>query len=295
MLFDNDDGKQDWKKGRLSIHRYYAVNYPFYEMDPHVHMEWEIMYVVYGRCKVTCIREEKERDYDMREGEYIMIRGGIPHALHVERDCPCRVLNLEGRLEQQEEETYLKQLAAQESVRVFLKTAGETVQRKDDGSLHDILKAVIREEREGSADGGQRLMEDFLLGQMVLILSRQWAYGRRKQGGSLHCRKAQIYMEENFDQEITIGDIAEAAGISEGYLQRCYRQERGHTILEEILALRIEKAKMLLEYSNLPVVEVAVNAGFNSRQHFSASFRQLTGCTPMKWRKSKGNWKAQGV
>ena len=61
---------------------------------------------------------------------------------------------------------------------------------------------------------------------------------------------------------------------------------------DEILRLRIEKAKMLLENSTLPIVDIAVNVGFNSRQHFCAMFGRIAGCSPMMWRKQKGNFSA---
>lgn len=236
MILDNPGKKRkDYRDLGLQIFRYYAINYPFFEMDFHSHEEWEIMYVVHGRCRITCVEEERERDYDLREGEYILTGGEVRHKLHVERNMPCRILNLEGRMEAMENAGYLEWLEKE-----------------------PVFQAFCRDR--------------------AVVMS-----------GNIYIRKAQEYLEEYFDQEIAISHVAEAAGVSEGYLQRLFKKETDSTIMDEILRLRVEKAKLLLENSTLPVIDIAVNVGFNSRQHFTAMFRQLTGSTPMEWRTRRGN------
>ena len=293
MIFDNEEKQKiNLKRTQLNIYRFYAVNYPFYEMKLHIHDEWEIMYVVRGKCRVTCLTEGEEKTYELREGGYILIRGGIPHALTVEKACPCRILNLEGRMENTDDTGCMFLLRSEEVFKAFLSDPAKVQKGSDDGSLHNILKALIRELKQ-SKDfflTDKNPMLGLLLGQFVLLIARQRMQAKEnKSGRSVYSKKAQMFIEENFDREITASEIARAVGISEGYLQRLYKKENGFSMTEEILRLRIEKAKMLLENSTLPIVDIAVNVGFNSRQHFCAMFGRIAGCSPMVWRKQKGN------
>ena len=279
-----------YEKYRMKIERYYAVNYPFYTMDFHTHSEWEIMYVAYGRAKISCMEEAGEKIYELREGEYILIEGNIPHKLTVEKETPCRMLNLEGRELRDKEVSFFQSLTREERMRSFLEQESSVIAGRDDGRLHETLSELIRELKERKRKKEASLLADLLMVQMLIHLKRQWTERKINEGNiSFYIRRAQEYLEENFDSDITVAQVAEAVNLSEGYLQRLYKRERGISLMDKVLWMRIEKAKLLLENSTLPVIDVAVAAGFNSRQHFSSTFTRLVGCSPAAWRKSKGN------
>ncbi|MBQ2935432.1 MAG: AraC family ligand binding domain-containing protein [Lachnospiraceae bacterium] len=128
-----------YEKYRMKIERYYAVNYPFYTMDFHTHSEWEIMYVAYGRAKIFCMEEAGEKIYELREGEYILIEGNIPHKLTVEKETPCRMLNLEGRELRDKEVSFFQSLTKEEGMRSFLEQESSVIAGRDDGRLHEPL------------------------------------------------------------------------------------------------------------------------------------------------------------
>lgn len=282
--------ENNYKKYQTKIERYYAVNYPFYTMDFHAHSEWEIMYVAYGRAKISCMEKDEEKTYELREGEYILIAGNVPHRLTVEKENPCRMLNLEGRELQCKDTSSFQILLREEGMKSFLEQESKVVAGRDDGRLHETLSELIRELKKSKHGKEASLLSDLLMGQMLIHLKRQWTERQKNEGNvSFYIKQAQEYLEENFDREITIAKIAGAVNLSEGYLQRLYKKEKGISVMDKVLQLRVEKAKLLLENSTLPVIDVAIAAGFNSRQHFSATFSRLAGCSPADWRKSKGN------
>ena len=282
--------ENDYKKYQMKIERYYAVNYPFYTMDFHAHSEWEIMYVAYGRAKISCMENGEEKIYELREGEYILIAGNMLHRLTVEKENPCRMLNLEGREHQCKEASSFQILLREEGMKSFLEQESIVITGQDDGRLHETLSELIRELKKNKRKKEPSLLADLLIGQMLIHLKRQWGEQQRNEGNvSFYIKQVQKYLEENFDSDITVAQIAEAVNLSEGYLQRLYKKEQGISLMDKVLKLRIEKAKLLLENSTLPVIDVAVASGFNSRQHFSANFTRLVGCSHMDWRKSKGN------
>jgi AraC-like DNA-binding protein len=108
-----------------------------------------------------------------------------------------------------------------------------------------------------------------------------------------YTKHALNYIAQNYDQEISVDDIAAAVGISKAHLQRTFRQSEGCTIVEAINRLRLDKAKLLLEASYSSVVEVAHEVGFSSRQYFTDLFTRSVGVSPARYRKhQRGNMAA---
>ena len=89
------------------------------------------------------------------------------------------------------------------------------------------------------------------------------------------------HLEENYtDPELSIGEIAQASGISEVYFRRLF-DEIYHTPPSQYLRnIRIEKAKGLLIGDYTSIEDIAHAVGFASIYHFCKTFRQLTGQTP---------------
>jgi len=290
MFFEQEKGAANtYRQKWFRIYRYYAINYHYYEMEMHTHEEWELMYVVHGNCKILYIEDGKERDYHLRSGEYILLKGNTAHSLFVEKGRTCRILNLEGKLEKTNGRFCVEMLEKDAETRNFAQQSRSVILGKDDGRLHDIVTALLEELRSDSGLKANKrgTMQELLLGQFYITIARQ--NGRDGSAGRVeYIRKAQRFIENHYDQEIGIADVAEETGLSEGYLQRLYKAEKGISIMEEVIRLRIENAKLLLEISTLPVVDVAVQTGFNSRQHFSATFKKTVGCSPAEWRKMRG-------
>jgi len=59
---------------------------------------------------------------------------------------------------------------------------------------------------------------------------------------------------------------------------------RGHTIIEEITRLRLERVKRLLVETELPIKEIAANSGYNDDAQLCTSFRKVEGLTPGAYR-----------
>jgi AraC-like DNA-binding protein/ligand-binding sensor protein len=99
-------------------------------------------------------------------------------------------------------------------------------------------------------------------------------------------KKAIIYMNNNFQGEITLNETARHLFISPSYFSTLFKKETNTTFSAYITELRIKHAKHLLAETALPLVDVAITAGFDSQQYFSAVFKKVTGLTPGKFRRS---------
>ena len=99
-------------------------------------------------------------------------------------------------------------------------------------------------------------------------------------------RDAVLYIESRFDESITLPDIAKAAGMNHTTLTALMKEELGLTAIEYLMKYRITVAEKQLEFTSVPIKDIANMTGFKTVQHFSRVFKSQTGATPAEFRKS---------
>ena len=99
-------------------------------------------------------------------------------------------------------------------------------------------------------------------------------------------RDAVLYIENRFDESITLPDIAKAAGMNHTTLTALMKEELGLTAIEYLMKYRITVAKKQLEFTSVPIKDIANMTGFKTVQHFSRVFKSQTDATPAEFRKS---------
>ena len=97
-------------------------------------------------------------------------------------------------------------------------------------------------------------------------------------------RRACEYVHAHFEEQLTLAQVARAAGVHPVYLGHIFRQEFGETLGEYLNRVRVRVAAGRLANSELPLSTIAVDAGFYDQSHFTRIFRQLTGATPGAFR-----------
>ena len=98
-------------------------------------------------------------------------------------------------------------------------------------------------------------------------------------------RDAVLYIESRFDESITLPDIAKAAGMNHTTLTALMKEELGLTAIEYLMKYRITVAKKQLEFTSVPIKDIANMTGFKTVQHFSRVFKAQTGAAPAEFRK----------
>ncbi len=93
------------------------------------------------------------------------------------------------------------------------------------------------------------------------------------------------YISHRTDQEITLDELTDIANLSKYYLCRLFKKAYGTTPIQFHTVLRLEKAKQLIQLTNLPLTEIADKLGFQSIYAFSRAFRKLENVSPSFYRK----------
>jgi AraC family transcriptional regulator of adaptative response / DNA-3-methyladenine glycosylase II len=84
-----------------------------------------------------------------------------------------------------------------------------------------------------------------------------------------------------------VDDLADRLGVGARHLTRLFAKHIGASPLQTAQTLRIGRAKKLLDTTELPITEVAFQAGFGSVRQFNATFSKLYGRAPSSIRRPK--------
>lgn len=93
-------------------------------------------------------------------------------------------------------------------------------------------------------------------------------------------RNIQLFMEENFDKPLTVEDYAYLTGRSESTFRREFKERYGTSPRQWLISKRLEKAKQLLQTSNMSVTEISLEIGYENISHFIKEFKKQYGFTP---------------
>lgn len=312
------------------ITAYYFKQWNEMHMAFHRHDSTEIMYIISGVCRVEVRsgsakgNSSKVDGVSLKKGEFILIDANVPHRLIVEKDSPCRMLNIEFRFSAcQGSYPSLRQYLEDsgDSVTVMTASPFDYIVMRDPEDIYYTLKSLVLEldrigheasaARNGKGERGRsRRSEDprgleagmqqhgrFVQGQaMVRLLFAQLliSLGRLRQEHSTsgqqeydhYVKQCLNYLHENYDQDIRVQDVAEIVNLHPGYLQRIFKNHTGETLMQYLTRLRMDKASMLLLHTDIPVADIADYVGIGSRQYFHALFKKHTGFTPVLYRNS---------
>jgi AraC family transcriptional regulator len=154
------------------------------------------------------------------------------------------------------------------------------------------LRETMRKLHGALARGGE---SDALYLESLCVLSAmemgRYAEGRPAAGSaqsdtaeSTRVSRTQELIEASLSREISLGELAIAAGLSRFHFLRSFKRSTGETPYQYVLRRRIETAQTMLRERALSVEAIATAVGFSSSTRFIRAFRLKTGVTPGTYR-----------
>lgn len=143
-------------------------------------------------------------------------------------------------------------------------------QEKRNSSYESVLESILKIflincAREAQSEGINTLVADH----------SRW-------GGM---EKIRMKLENEFTENHTLAELADSVNISEGHLCRQFKLYTSLSPFEYLVKRRIQAAMQMLRNSDLKIMAIAFNAGFQDLGYFNKKFKQLCGCSPREYRK----------
>lgn len=96
--------------------------------------------------------------------------------------------------------------------------------------------------------------------------------------------RALQYLEEYYNQDLSLENVAQQVFVSPGYLSTLFKQELQKNFVDCLHEIRIEKAKAMLKNPGSKIYEIALKTGYKDEKYFSQIFKKITGMTPNQYR-----------
>ena len=110
---------------------------------------------------------------------------------------------------------------------------------------------------------------------------------RMKQDGSIrdfYIKEALSFIEQNFQNDISIEDIAACCGLNRSYFGKIFHDTIGRSPQEFLISYRMTKAAELLKITALSIADIGNAVGYPNQLHFSRAFKNVYGMSPRNWR-----------
>ena len=99
-------------------------------------------------------------------------------------------------------------------------------------------------------------------------------------------KNALLYMQDNYNEDISLDDIAKAAMTSRSELCKSFKRTLDTSPKEFLIQYRIRQSTILLENPDLRISDISEMTGFSSPSHYGSAFLKHMGCTPLQYRKN---------
>ena len=268
-----------------TIERFHDTSW---SMEPNLHEYFEMVYIKKGHA----VFEISGQPVSIGPNDIIIIKPRQFHKFSVKSEQGCEFIVLNFKFENKMKEEY-----SEVSLHDFLnfvsnKESGPFISLKvsQKNEIITLLNRILRERQ--NEDIGSEFLNHLLVLELFVLISRalkmEWESSIQDKSPKLKelIHISVKYIHNNFERDISLGDIARFVFLSPSYFTRAFKEEMGISPISYLLKVRIERAKELLGDTELKISDIALNVGFSNQQRFNEIFKKYTHMTPLQYRKT---------
>jgi AraC-like DNA-binding protein/quercetin dioxygenase-like cupin family protein len=249
--------------------------------DAHYHDEMEFLVIYEGEIRCTA----DGKDYTAKGGDIVFIASGTPHETTSLSD------PLISALIQFRESDFLNneiRKIVKYSQR-FAELGSESIRVLNSPGLFATLDDIIKESQQ--KDSAYEIMIRSSVYKTLGILYRE---GILSDGEQMYktdsvqkILPALTYINEKYNENITLSDASSLLGFEESYFCRIFKSAVGATFTEYLNFVRICKAEKMLARSRDSILDISAAVGFSSVSYFNRIFKRYKNCSPRYYRTAK--------
>ncbi len=257
----------------------------FLNVPMHWHSEFELNYITDGKGDFIC----GDKKFTAKKGDLLILPPNVLHAAYPYPDC-CLVYHALV--------FHPNMLGANSSDRCSAECIRPVINGRfeinnpirPDSVSYPHLKASMEQIFSCALSDSPRqdlLLKSELLRLFWLLENDELLICKKphKTSQSEIIRPALCYMAENYQEAVTLDQLAALAHLSKSYFMGCFKKAVGVGAMEHLAQLRINASCDFLSSTDMPVADIAFHCGYNNLSNFNRHFKRLVGCPPLEYRK----------
>jgi AraC-like DNA-binding protein/mannose-6-phosphate isomerase-like protein (cupin superfamily) len=237
----------------------------------HFHEHYVIGFIESGQRKLSC----KNKAYQVGPGDLLLFNPYDNHFCEQidEKPLDYRCLNIKPEIMR----GVVCEITGKQDTLIFKQPV--VCRCEQVKALKELHQMVMQEEKEFNKE--EALL--FLIEQLIEEYGN-WESDGDQQEVNDDIETICAYLEEHYQERITLADLCALTGCGKYYLVRAFTKTKGITPYRYLETVRINQAKQLLE-KGLEPLETAHQTGFSDQSHFSNFFKEFIGITPKQYQK----------
>ncbi|MGP3777340.1 response regulator transcription factor [Halanaerobium saccharolyticum] len=151
-----------------------------------------------------------------------------------------------------------------------------------DYEAEDLME-IIDKERIENLNYGEIKEVEIILKEFLLRLHDLISFTPGEKNAEI-ISEMKAYIAENYQDGITLSELARKFNLSTGHLSNLFHEESGESFSDYLNMIRLNKAKELLKTTDDKIYQIADQLGFNDAYYFSSWFKKLVGASPTTYR-----------
>ncbi|MBH1940039.1 AraC family transcriptional regulator [Mobilitalea sibirica] len=279
MAFDYDLTYNDFNPTVFYVSKIKMTNDGVY----HDHDFTELAYILSGKGKYLI----EGKEYDVEAGDLVICNPGVKHTHIVTNTKEPTIEFIAGFTD-----FHFKNMAANS---IELKNGGciihTSAELKQELSMHCYSMIA---EKEGCKVGKYFMFKTHLMQMLLLVMREMVDNENPEQKGcnfesynkSYAVNRIITYLNENFDQKISLEQIAHNMYLSPVYISKIFKEETGESPINYLIKIRLDKAReILLSGESGSIKSIATQVGYDDVYHFSKLFKKYYGISPLYYKK----------
>jgi two-component system response regulator YesN len=145
------------------------------------------------------------------------------------------------------------------------------------------LMDIINKDKMEEIDFGDLKAVEIILKEFLLRLHDLISFNPDDKNKEM-ISEMKEYIAENYQEGITLSEMARKFNLSSGHLSNLFHEETGESFSDYLNMLRLNKAKEFLKTTDDKIYQIADQLGFNDAYYFSSWFKKLVGASPTTYR-----------
>lgn len=262
-----------------------AVFSPGLEYTKHQHSFYEFHYIYDGNGEVGI----EDATFHLEKGDFYITSPNVVHWQIASQINPMVEYCIRYQInEKEKKKSEEKAVASEMEALLYVLNHKTSYVVKDQNNLDQAFHKIFHEVLNRQL-GYHQVIVNYITDILYLATrnfsddNSQYEVNKRTIN-AIRCERLSTYIYDNIHSKLTYEDVAKHMCMSERHLTRIVKEERGMTLYQLILELRMKKVDYYLQNTNLRLKDMAELTGFYSEYHLSRTVKKYRGKNPSEMR-----------